>query len=491
MDSPTPSVRTPRRPSGSWSHGSHQIPSRPQDKLRLMCSYGGRIVPRPHDRSLCYVGGDTRIAVVHRHSSLTEVCLRLSRTLLHGRPFILKYLLPGEDFDGLISIIHDEDLQLMIQEYDRVTAASPLIKPLRLRLFLFRFEPEITAISIHDADQEFMDASHDYSGILSRLGSDASAVDCSAKPDGFPKNDSGTDLEALAVNHNNKQMKSLDDVNTVSDLLVADTSPSGSLSSSPSIFSLPPLGVDDSGGRPKQEKPEMEELFVQLNFATNVMTKQEDGCAAASSAALAPPVMVPSPLQLVHARTSDALSLLSPYPIASYLSKAVHLQEQVKAGHANMRSEISDTSPAIQMDQVEECAYRLGSQVDRNHQIEQFVHYVAIPSYYPVYAITVAPTHPDGVSSGQPRTVTAQSGPPSTVYINPTSSLYTASSPAILQPAQFRCPVQSNIAFASTSPGFEYDGTATFQKQTNTHLPPHYPSMTPPRSSDAFRHNIR
>ncbi|MEJ1538787.1 hypothetical protein, partial [Escherichia coli] len=29
-------------------------------KLRLMCSYGGHIFPRPHDKTLCYVGGDTR-----------------------------------------------------------------------------------------------------------------------------------------------------------------------------------------------------------------------------------------------------------------------------------------------------------------------------------------------------------------------------------------------------------------------------------------------
>nr|DAD27161.1 TPA_asm: hypothetical protein HUJ06_028629 [Nelumbo nucifera] len=29
-----------------------------------MCTYGGHIVPRPHDKSLCYLGGDTVIVAV-------------------------------------------------------------------------------------------------------------------------------------------------------------------------------------------------------------------------------------------------------------------------------------------------------------------------------------------------------------------------------------------------------------------------------------------
>ncbi|EYU23789.1 hypothetical protein MIMGU_mgv11b017629mg [Erythranthe guttata] len=72
-------------------------------KLRLMCSYGGHIIPRPHEKSLCYEGGDTRIVVVERHSSLAELHSRLSYTLLNGRHFTLKYQFPTEDLDSLIS----------------------------------------------------------------------------------------------------------------------------------------------------------------------------------------------------------------------------------------------------------------------------------------------------------------------------------------------------------------------------------------------------
>ncbi|MCI32146.1 putative serine/threonine-protein kinase tsuA-like, partial [Trifolium medium] len=51
----------------------------PGSKLRLLCSYGGHIMPR--DNSLYYVGGDTRIVAVDRHSSLTHLCSHLSRNL--------------------------------------------------------------------------------------------------------------------------------------------------------------------------------------------------------------------------------------------------------------------------------------------------------------------------------------------------------------------------------------------------------------------------
>ncbi|KAJ0104780.1 hypothetical protein Patl1_19210 [Pistacia atlantica] len=91
------------------------LPPVPGAKLRLMCSYGGHIIPRPHDKSLCYVGGDTRLVVVDRHSSLSSLCTRLSRSLLHGRSFTMKYQLPNEDLDSLVSITTEEDLENMIE----------------------------------------------------------------------------------------------------------------------------------------------------------------------------------------------------------------------------------------------------------------------------------------------------------------------------------------------------------------------------------------
>ncbi|KAL0462314.1 UNVERIFIED_CONTAM: hypothetical protein Slati_0119000 [Sesamum latifolium] len=108
---------SPRSRPDAWDH-DHHLPPVPGAKLRLMCSYGGHIIPRPHDKSLCYVGGDTRIVVVDRHSSLAELHSRLSHILLNGRHFSLKYQLPNEDLDSLISLSTDEDLEnMMIEEY--------------------------------------------------------------------------------------------------------------------------------------------------------------------------------------------------------------------------------------------------------------------------------------------------------------------------------------------------------------------------------------
>ncbi|CAA7402143.1 unnamed protein product [Spirodela intermedia] len=116
-------------------------PAAAASKLRLMCSFGGHIVPRPHDKALCYLGGETRIVVVDRHATLADLHGRLSRSLLAGRPFSLKYQLPSEDLDSLISVTADDDLDNMIEEYDRIAASAGAGKPSRLRLFLFPAKP--------------------------------------------------------------------------------------------------------------------------------------------------------------------------------------------------------------------------------------------------------------------------------------------------------------------------------------------------------------
>ncbi|CAI0396201.1 unnamed protein product [Linum tenue] len=130
-----------------------------------MCSYGGHIIPRPHDKSLCYVGGETRIVAVERNSTVASLSARLSRTLpLNGRPFTLKYQLPNEDLDSLVSVATDEDLENLIEEYDRITGATSSSSP-RIRLFLF-FSKPVTAASMGDLKSEswFFDALNSGSG---------------------------------------------------------------------------------------------------------------------------------------------------------------------------------------------------------------------------------------------------------------------------------------------------------------------------------------
>lgn len=103
-------------------------------RVKFMCSYGGKISPRPHDNQLSYVGGDTKILTVDRSIRFQAMMSKLS-ALVDSSDICFKYQLPGEDLDALISVTNDEDLEHMMLEYDRLYRASA--KPARLRLFLF------------------------------------------------------------------------------------------------------------------------------------------------------------------------------------------------------------------------------------------------------------------------------------------------------------------------------------------------------------------
>lgn len=102
-------------------------------KVKFMCSYGGKIHPRPHDNQLCYTGGETKILAVDRNTKFAALVSKLSS--LCDTDVSFKYQLPGEDLDALISVTNDDDLEHMMHEYDRLYRASA--KPARMRLFLF------------------------------------------------------------------------------------------------------------------------------------------------------------------------------------------------------------------------------------------------------------------------------------------------------------------------------------------------------------------
>ncbi|KAG0496220.1 hypothetical protein HPP92_000911 [Vanilla planifolia] len=113
--------------------------------VRLMCSFGGRILPRPHDHQLRYVGGDTRIVAVPRSASFSTLLSKLSKipgalSAFSSDQFSIKYQLPNEDLDALISLTSDEDVENMMEEYDRISISVPAAashRTPRLRLFLF------------------------------------------------------------------------------------------------------------------------------------------------------------------------------------------------------------------------------------------------------------------------------------------------------------------------------------------------------------------
>jgi len=100
-------------------------------KMKVLCSFGGKILPRPSDGKLRYVGGDTRIISI-RYSILWEELV--GKTLeICQQPHTIKYQLPGEDLDALISVSSNEDLQNMMEEYQGL---EQLGGSQRLRMFL-------------------------------------------------------------------------------------------------------------------------------------------------------------------------------------------------------------------------------------------------------------------------------------------------------------------------------------------------------------------
>lgn len=102
------------------------------NRVKFLCSYGGRILPRPGDGKLRYAGGDTRVVAASRSISFADLIVKMSKVF--GSAVLLKCQLPTEDLDALVSVKSDDDLENMLEEYDRVGAREGLFK---VRAFLF------------------------------------------------------------------------------------------------------------------------------------------------------------------------------------------------------------------------------------------------------------------------------------------------------------------------------------------------------------------
>ncbi|GFZ09562.1 octicosapeptide/Phox/Bem1p family protein [Actinidia rufa] len=132
-------------------------PESPKNKVKFMCSHGGKILPRHTDGLLKYVGGETRIVSVPRDINFSELMKKLAS--ISGGDIVLKYQLIPEDLDALVTVKSDADLHHMIDEHDRYeTAGTPM-----LRAFLFPATPivlenQINCMEPHAIEQRYIDA---------------------------------------------------------------------------------------------------------------------------------------------------------------------------------------------------------------------------------------------------------------------------------------------------------------------------------------------
>ncbi|KAM7266816.1 hypothetical protein ACFE04_008982 [Oxalis oulophora] len=116
-------------------------------RVKFLCSFLGSILPRPQDGKLRYVGGETRILSVPRDISYEELMNRM-RELYEGAA-VLKYQQPDEDLDALVSVVNDDDVTNMMEEYEKLGSGDGFI---RLRIFLFS-HPELDgALNYVDSD---------------------------------------------------------------------------------------------------------------------------------------------------------------------------------------------------------------------------------------------------------------------------------------------------------------------------------------------------
>ncbi|GMJ13119.1 PIGMENT DEFECTIVE 331 [Hibiscus trionum] len=240
-------------------------------KLRLMCSYGGTIFPRPHDKTLSYIGGDTRMVVVDRHSSLVSLHHRLSHSLLHGRPFTLKYQLPSEELDSLISVTTDEDLENMIEEYDRTCSqTTSSSKSSRIRLFLFPASSHSIGPIINNStksDEWFLNALNGTALPNRGFSDSATNVNCLLGLDDDRQGNVGETGSQKNMNLKNQ------DVHSVPDSPMLETNSSfGSTSSSPSLANLPPIRVRHED----QKEHKLAGMFKYLRPAAGGGMKQQD-----------------------------------------------------------------------------------------------------------------------------------------------------------------------------------------------------------------------
>lgn len=138
-------------------------------KVKFLCSFGGKIYPRPSDGMLRYVGGHTRIISVRRDVSYNELVQKMVDT--YGQAVVIKYQLPDEDLDALVSVSCPDDLDNMMEEYEKLLERSS-DGSAKLRVFLFsasELDPSSAMQfgDLHDSGQRYVDA---VNGILDMAG---------------------------------------------------------------------------------------------------------------------------------------------------------------------------------------------------------------------------------------------------------------------------------------------------------------------------------
>ncbi|CAM8904181.1 unnamed protein product [Rhodiola kirilowii] len=156
-DQEATSVSLSASSSPSPSPSLSSSPKTCKQKIKLRCSHGGKIMVRPPDGHLKYIGGETRVVAVPRDITFAELMKKLGN-LVDGE-LVLKYQLVPEELDTLVCVRTDEDLKHMLEEYDRQKSQSDIFK---MRAYLFPSKPIVMecnpSLGSHALEQRYIDA---------------------------------------------------------------------------------------------------------------------------------------------------------------------------------------------------------------------------------------------------------------------------------------------------------------------------------------------
>ncbi|GLT97536.1 hypothetical protein SLE2022_150950 [Rubroshorea leprosula] len=148
MDTPSSTAPSafgsnPSSAPGSTTGSNDEVP-----RVKFLCSFLGSILPRPQDGKLRYVGGETRIVSLPRDITYEELMSKM-RELYEGAA-VLKYQQPDEDLDALVSVVNDDDVTNMMEEYEKLGSCDGFT---RLRIFLFSHPEQDGSSHYGDGDE--------------------------------------------------------------------------------------------------------------------------------------------------------------------------------------------------------------------------------------------------------------------------------------------------------------------------------------------------
>ncbi|CAN6199811.1 unnamed protein product [Urochloa humidicola] len=89
-------------------------PQERSTRMKFLCNFSGRFLPRPIDGKLRYVGGEKHLIQISQGMSWQELISKTTKLIRQAH--IVKYHLPGEQVNVLISVASDDDVHHMIDE---------------------------------------------------------------------------------------------------------------------------------------------------------------------------------------------------------------------------------------------------------------------------------------------------------------------------------------------------------------------------------------